>query len=67
MDKFFSPQHKAKIKRLESLWKNLQGLSKMAKECGIEDMLQDNGLKVMQQLIYLNMDILPGLLVQNGK
>ena len=60
MDKFFSPEHQAKIKRLESLWENLHGLSKMAKEFGIEDMLQDNGLKVMQQLIYLNMDILPG-------
>lgn len=27
---------------------------------GIQDMLQDNGLKVMQQLVYLNMDFLPG-------
>ena len=60
MDKFFSPEHKAKIERLESLWNNLHGLSEMAKEFGIEDMLQDNGLKVMQQLIYLNMDLLPG-------
>ena len=60
MDKFLSPSHRNRIKRLESLWGNLTALSDMAKEYGIEDMLQDNGLKVMQQLIYLNMDLLPG-------
>ncbi len=57
---FYSDEHKKKIERLENLWANLQALADMCKEYGIEDMLQDNGLKVMQQLVYLNMDFLPG-------
>lgn len=32
----------------------------MAKSYGIPDIFQDNGAKVLQQLIYLNMKILPG-------
>lgn len=60
MKEFLSPEHKAEIARLESLWKNLEDLAKMAKEYGIDDMLQDNGVKVLQQLVYLNMDLLPG-------
>ncbi len=38
---------------MEGLWENLHALADMCKEYGIEDMLQDNGLKVMQQLVYL--------------
>lgn len=57
---FYGQEHREKIKRMESLWANLQALSDLCKEYGIEDMLQDNGLKVMQQLVYLNMDFLPG-------
>lgn len=60
MKDFFSPEHKAEIARLESLWRNLEDLAKMAKEYGIADMFQDNGVKVLQQLVYLNMDLLPG-------
>ena len=50
---FYSDEHKAKIARLEKLWENLHELADMCKEYGIQDMLQDNGLKVMQQLVYL--------------
>lgn len=57
---FYSQEHRDKIKRMEGLWANLQALADLCKEYGIEDMLQDNGLKVMQQLVYLNMDFLPG-------
>lgn len=57
---FFSPEHKAEIARLESLWRNLEDLAEMAREYGIDDMFQDNGVKVLQQLVYLNMDLLPG-------
>lgn len=35
-------------------------MEELCREYGIEDMLQDNGLKVMQQLVYLDMDFLPG-------
>ena len=42
---FYSDEHKAKIARLENLWENLHELADMCKEYGIQDMLQDNGLK----------------------
>ena len=60
MFKFYSKEHRDQIARLEQLWENLHALSEMCKEYGIEDMLQDNGLKVMQQLVYLNQDFLKG-------
>lgn len=60
MKDFQSAEHQAEIARLEALWSNLHDLAKMAKEYGIDDMFQDNGVKVLQQLVYLNMDILPG-------
>lgn len=57
---FFGPAHRRKIEYLEELWENLHALADLCREYGIEDMLQDNGLKVMQQLVYMNMDFLPG-------
>ena len=58
--KFYGNEHKALINRLEQLWTNLHDLSALAKEFGIDDIFQDNGAKVLQQLIYLNMKFLPG-------
>lgn len=57
---FADENHKKRIEKLESLWENLHNLSEMAKEYGIEDIFQDNGAKILQQLIYLDMKILPG-------
>ena len=57
---FYDRDHRDRIARLEELWENLHELAEMCQEYGIEDMLQDNGLKVMQQLVYLDMDFLPG-------
>ena len=59
-DKFYGKAHREQIERLERLWDNLHGLADLCKEYGVEDMLQDNGLKVVQQLIYLNQDFLVG-------
>lgn len=58
--KFFDKKHQAQIARLETIWDNLHELSKMAKEFGIDDIFQDNGAKILQQLVYLNMDFLHG-------
>ncbi len=58
--KFHDSEHLALINKLDSLWNNLHDLSKMAAEYGIEDIFQDNGAKVLQQLVYLNMQVLPG-------
>jgi len=57
---FYGSEHKALIKRLESLWANLHDLADMAQEFGIGDIFQDNGAKILQQLVYLNMKFLPG-------
>ncbi len=57
---FYDYQHQQKIKELERLWENLHDLATLAKQYGIDDIFQDNGAKVLQQLIYLNMSILPG-------
>lgn len=57
---FYDYKHQKKIKELESLWDNLHALADLAKAHGIDDIFQDNGAKVLQQLIYLNMDILSG-------
>lgn len=58
--KFHDYEHLALINKLDSLWNNLHDLSNMASEYGIEDIFQDNGAKVLQQLVYLNMQVLPG-------
>lgn len=58
--KFHDPEHLTLINKLDSLWNNLHDLSEMAAEYGIEDIFQDNGAKVLQQLVYLNMQVLPG-------
>lgn len=57
---FYGREHRQKIEYMESLWENLHALADLCREYGIEDMMQDNGLKVMQQLVYMNMDFLPG-------
>lgn len=55
-----SPAHKSEIEKLNTLWNALHDLADMAKSYGIDDIFQDNGAKVLQQLILLNFDILPG-------
>jgi Restriction endonuclease PvuII. len=57
---FYDQKHKTEIQKIEILWDNLTELNKLAKSYGISDIFQDNGAKVLQQLIYLNMKILPG-------
>ena len=58
--KFYDDEHRARIARLESSWANLHELTELARESGINDIFQDNGAKTLQQLIYLNMKLLPG-------
>ena len=57
---FYDDNHKNEIAKSNRLWANLTELNKLAKTYGIPDIFQDNGAKVLQQLIYLNMSILPG-------
>ena len=57
---FRDRNHQHKIIELESIWNSLSRLSIFAHAHGIEDIFQDNGAKVLQQLIYLNFTIIPG-------
>jgi len=57
---FYDSKHKHEIEKIENLWGNLTELSELAESYGISDIFQDNGAKVLQQLIYLNMQVLPG-------
>ncbi len=57
---FYDKKHKKQIEQIDRLWDSLNDLSDLAKRYGIDDIFQDNGAKVLQQLIYLNMDIIPG-------
>ena len=58
--RFYGKEHRALISRLEASWADLQNLTELAEEFGINDIFQDNGAKTLQQLIYLNMKLLPG-------
>lgn len=57
---FYDEDHKSRIEELETLWESLHDLSDLAKKNGIDDIFQDNGAKILQQLTYLNMKVLPG-------
>mgnify|MGYP002542966297 FL=1 len=45
---------------VDILWKQLGALQDVAEEFGIENIFQDNGAEILQQLIYLNMKAVPG-------
>lgn len=57
---FLDENHKIEIRKINRLWNNLRELSALAATYGIEDIFQDNGAKVLQQLIYMNMQNLKG-------
>lgn len=57
---FLDSSHKKEIEELENIWESLEILSEFAKKRGIDDIFQDNGAKVVQQLVYLYLNNLPG-------
>lgn len=60
MKEFNSPEHRAEVEKLNKLWSALHDLEAMATAYGIPDLFQDNGAKILQQLVLLNFDNLPG-------
>lgn len=60
LPEFFSQEHKDKISQINLLWEKLHDLNELAKEYGIKDIFQDNGAKILQQVIFLNMMPLQG-------
>ena len=57
---YLDSEHMLLIAKIETLWESLHDLAALAAQYGINDIFQDNGAKVLQQLIYLNMRFLPG-------
>jgi hypothetical protein len=58
--KFGDEEHLLGIAQVNSLWGELRGLSALALAHGIDDIFQDNGAKVLQQLVIANLKLLPG-------
>lgn len=57
---FYDNEHKKEIEKLDEIWNKLTELTNLAKDHGIKDIFQDNGAKVLQQLIISNMVFLKG-------
>lgn len=51
---FLDSKHRKLIERVELLWKGVEALSELGREYGIDDIFQDNGAKILQQVIYMN-------------
>lgn len=57
---FFDIKYKKELEFLEDNFKKLTTLEKFAAQKGIKDIFQDNGAKVLQQLVISGMTNLPG-------
>lgn len=57
---FFDTKYKKELEFLEDNFKKLTTLEKFAAQKGIKDIFQDNGAKVLQQLVISGMTNLPG-------
>lgn len=52
---FMDKKHREAVAELEKLWQGVQELSALGRSFGILDIFQDNGAKILQQLVYMNM------------
>lgn len=50
----------ADFKKLLAIWPSVEEYQSLATKHGIDDIFQDNGGKILQVLLLLNMRILPG-------
>lgn len=57
---FYNKEHKKRISKVIDHWSGIRLLSKLAAEYGIKDIFQDNGGKILQQLIILDFKNLSG-------
>ena len=57
---YMSPAYVHDKTSVDILWKQLHTLQEIAHEFGIDNIFQDNGAEILQQLIYLNMKAVPG-------
>lgn len=57
---YYDKEHKDKIKLLSNMWTNLEQISNLAKEYQINDISQDNNLKLLQTLVLFDFKNQPG-------
>ena len=57
---YMSPDYVRDKTAVDILWRQLGTLQQIAHEYGIDNIFQDNGAEILQQLIYLNMKAVPG-------
>ena len=57
---FYDLGHRKRIKEIINLWKDIEKLVNLAKKNDIDDLFQDNGAKILQQLILMDMKNIPG-------
>ncbi len=57
---YMSPEYVTDKTSVDILWKQLQTLQDLAESYGIENIFQDNGAEILEQLVYLNMKAVPG-------
>ncbi len=57
---FYNDEHKERIANISKHWEEVRLLSDLAAKYGIEDIFQDNGGKILQQLIILDFKNSPG-------
>ena len=58
--KYMSANYVKDKTSVDILWLQLGTLQDIASEFGIDNIFQDNGAEILQQLIYLNMKAVPG-------
>ena len=56
---YYDQQHKARIDSLNSMWSKLDGIEKLALMYGINDIAQDNNLKLLQTLVLFDLQNQP--------
>lgn len=57
---FLDSKHKQELTFLKDKWQSFKDLEALANQKGIPDIFQDNGAKVLQQVIISGMTFLPG-------
>lgn len=57
---YYDRQHRAKIDSLHSMWSKLDGIEELARTYKINDIAQDNNLKLLQTLVLFDFQNQPG-------
>lgn len=57
---YMSPEYFTEKAAVDTLWRQLETLQEIAADKGIDNIFQDNGAEILQQLVYLNFAVVAG-------